>query len=213
MAASAQLLRELHNYRPHRRDELCVHAVLLARRPSHFKQFTAVGILLLAVLGGTTGGVIRDVLLNTIPAALENPAYVVVCLLAGGLALVVHNRGGQRFRDGLLQVMGAFSLPWYAALAADKALGDHLPYIAAVLLGVVAATAGRYAVDLTCGVTPRQFVRGGWFVGTAVLAAVLYVICSQTFHLSIWPATLISVGVAFVFRLVALLRGWEEPER
>jgi hypothetical protein len=29
---------------------------------------------------------------------------------------------------------------------------------------------------------------------------------------SIWPATLLAVGVGFAFRLVALFRRWEEPE-
>lgn len=186
-------------------------AALLVQRPSHFRQFTVVGILLLAVLGGITGGVIRDVLLNAIPAAIENPAYLVLCLLAGAIALVVYRRGSEAFRNGLLRFMTAFSLPWFAVVGAEKALQDHLPYIDAVLTGVVAATAGRYAVDLTCGVTPMHFVRAEWFVGTALLATVLYVVCSQGLHLTIWPATLISVGVAFIFRLLALLRGWEEP--
>ena len=188
------------------------NAALLVRRPTHYKHYTVVGILLLAVIGGIAGGVSRDVILNAIPAAVENPAYIVLCLLAGGVALVIHYRTGQRFRDGLFQFMTAFSLPWYAAVGADKALNDHLPYVAAFLIGVIGATAGRYLVDLTSGVTPKHFVRGEWFVGTAVLTAALYIVCSQALHLSIWPATLISVGIAFVFRLVALFRGWEEPE-
>lgn len=187
------------------------NTALLVQRTSHFKQFTVIGIILLAVLGGITGGVIRDVLLNAIPAALQNPAYLVLCLLAGAGAVVVYRRGTEAFRNRLLRFATSFSLPWFAVVGAEKAVSDHLPYIDAVLTGVVAATAGRFLVDLACGVTPLHFVRAEWLLGTALLAAVLYVICSQGLHLSIWPATLISVGVAFVVRLLALLRGWEAP--
>ena len=64
--------------------------------------------------------------------------------------------------------MAAFSLPWYAIIGTQKALADHLPLLAVVLIGVVGPTAGRYFIDLTSGVTPQQFTKGEWFVGTAV---------------------------------------------
>jgi uncharacterized membrane protein YeiH len=34
-----------------------LNGALLARRPDHYKQFTVVGILLMAVIGGIGGGV------------------------------------------------------------------------------------------------------------------------------------------------------------
>ncbi len=37
---------------------------LLARRPDHYRNFTAISILLMALLGGLSGEIIRDVLLN-----------------------------------------------------------------------------------------------------------------------------------------------------
>ena len=41
-----------------------LNGALLARRPDHYKQFTVVGILLMALLGGLGGGITRDVLLG-----------------------------------------------------------------------------------------------------------------------------------------------------
>jgi uncharacterized membrane protein YeiH len=188
------------------------NAALLARRPSHWRHYTTIGIILLAILGGIVGGVTRDVILDTVPDPLTNPWYVILCFVSAVLALSIAYRSGQRFREGLFQLMTAFSLPWYAVIGANKALGANLPYVAAILIGVVGATAGRYLVDITSGVTPKQFVRGEWFVGAAVLAATVYIVCAEGFGLSIWPATLISVTVAFAFRLAALIKGWEEPE-
>ena len=71
-----------------------------------------------------------------------------------------------------------------------------------VLIGVVGPTAGRYFIDLTSGVTPQQFTKGEWFVGTAVLTSVTYIILDG-FGLaspSIWPATIIAWLVGFLFR-------------
>ena len=51
-----------------------LNGALLARRPDHYKNFTIVGILLMALLGGIGGGVTRDVILNKIPGAFTNPA-------------------------------------------------------------------------------------------------------------------------------------------
>jgi uncharacterized membrane protein YeiH len=187
------------------------NGALLARRPDHYKHFTIVGVILLAIAGGIAGGVSRDVLLNTIPAALSNPWYLIFCLLAASIALVIDFQAGEEFRDGLFQFATAFSLPWFAIAGAQAALDADLPYLAAVLLGVVGATAGRFFIDVSCGLPPKQFLRGEWFVGTAILSSIVYIICAEQ-GLSIWPATLIAAAVGIGFRLLALTKLWEEPE-
>ncbi len=72
--------------------------------------------------------------------------------------------------------MTAFSLPWYAAIGVNAALSAGLPDIAAVLVGVVGPTAGRFLIDVTAGKSAKQFIRGEWFVGTAVLTAFVYLV-------------------------------------
>ncbi len=106
--------------------------------------------------------------------------------------------------------MSAFSLPWYAAIGVNKALDAQLPY-ACILIGVVGPTAGQFLIDITSGVTPQHFVRGEWFVGTAVLTSVVYLIADAGFGLTIWPATLIAFVVGFGFRVAARQFKWEEP--
>ncbi len=46
-----------------------LNGALLARRPDHYKQFTIVGIILMAILGGLGGGITRDVLVGEVPSA------------------------------------------------------------------------------------------------------------------------------------------------
>src|SRR5664279_4371027 len=60
-----------------------LNGALLARRPDHYKNFTIVGVMLMALLMGLGGGITRDVLVNQVPSALTNPAYLILCLVAG----------------------------------------------------------------------------------------------------------------------------------
>src|SRR4029450_9943196 len=73
-----------------------LNGALLCRRPDHFKRFTVIGVLLMALLGGIGGGITRDVLVSDVPVALTNPAYITVCLVAGpGGDRVRSARGGR----------------------------------------------------------------------------------------------------------------------
>lgn len=186
---------------------------MLARSPGHYRgnYWTVVGLLVLAIFGGIGGGVMRDILLARIPAALVNPWYLFVCLLAGTVGMVAAYNRGQQFRERTFQLMTAFSLPWYAAIGVQAGLDAHLPMLGAIFLGIVGPTAGRYLIDITSRQAAKQFVRGEWFVGTAVLTSIVFLICAHYLGLSIWPATLISVVFGFTFRVTTIWQGWEEP--
>lgn len=188
------------------------NGALLARRPDHYKHFTVIGIIILAYAGGIGGGIIRDVLVNKVPAPLQNPWYLILCFAAAGLALVVDFRSAQRFKDGLFQFMTAFSLPWYAIVGVQAALAANLGYFAAVIIGVIATTAGRWIIDVACNVVPKQLVRGEFFVLAAVLTGMTYIICSQVVGLTTIPATAVAFLVGFGFRLLSQFLGWEEWE-
>jgi uncharacterized membrane protein YeiH len=137
-----------------------LNGALLARRPDHYKNFTVVGIILMALVGGIGGGVTRDMILNKVPSAFTNPAYILLCLAAGIVGYLIAFSSGQLFREGLFQFMTSFSLPWYAiagAIAAEKA---GLPVLGVLALAVIAPTAGRWYIDVSCGVPPKQFSGG-----------------------------------------------------
>jgi uncharacterized membrane protein YeiH len=188
------------------------NGALLARRPDHYKHFTMVGVMILAYAGGIGGGIVRDILVNKIPSPLSNPWYLIACFAAAGIALLIDLKSAQRFKDGLFQFMTAFSLPWYAIVGAQAALAAHLGYFAAVIIGVIATTAGRWIIDLACGCVPKQLVRGEFFVSAAALTAIVYLVCSQGFGLDVIPSTAIAFLCGFGFRLMSQYFGWEEWE-
>ncbi|HVN70354.1 MAG TPA: TRIC cation channel family protein [Candidatus Binatia bacterium] len=188
------------------------NGALLARRPDHYKHFTLIGVMILAYAGGIGGGIVRDVLVNKVPAPLENPWYLIACFAAAATALAIDFGSEQRFKDGLFQFMTAFSLPWYAIVGAQAALAANLGYIAAVIIGIIATTAGRWIIDVACNVVPKQLVRGEFFVTAAALTGIAYVVCSQTFGMAVIPSTAVAFVVGFGFRLTSQALGWEEWE-
>lgn len=187
-----------------------LNGALLARRPDHYKNFTVVGIMLFAILGGIGGGVIRDIIINQVPSSLTNPAYILLCLAAGVVGYFVAYKNGQFFREGFFQFMTAFSLPWYAIIGAKMGLEAGLPILGCLFIAVIGATAGRYLIDLSCGVPPKQFVQGEWFVVTAIITAVVWMICNA---INVYEpvAYIAAFGVGFSFRLLALFHAYEEP--
>ncbi len=190
-----------------------LNGALLAQRPDYYRgrQWTVVGIIILAIFGGIGGGVSRDVLLNKIPSAFTNPWYLILCILAGIVGMLISFKGGQKFRETFYQFMTAFSLPWYAVIGVGAALSAGLPDIGAIAIGVVGPTAGRFLIDITADKSAKQFVRGEWFVGTAVLTSIVYLILFKYLALTVWPATLIAFAVGFIFRVGAIWYCWEEP--
>jgi uncharacterized membrane protein YeiH len=187
-----------------------LNGALLARRPDHYQGYTAGGILLMALLGGLGGGITRDVLVGDVPAALTNPAYILLCLVFGMVGYSIAYAEGQLFREGLFQFMTSFSLPWYAIVGAQKGVDSSLPILGSLLLAVVGPTAGRYYIDITSGVPPKQFVRGEWFVATAVLTGAVWILMYWA-GTGTWVAAGVAFVVGFSFRVAALFRGWEPP--
>jgi uncharacterized membrane protein YeiH len=192
-----------------------LNGALLARRPDHYKNFTVVGVMCMALLGGLGGGITRDVLVNQTPGAITNPAYITLAVAFGIVGYKLAFAEGQLFREGLFQFMTSFSLVWYAIAGADKGVDVGLPVLGTCLLAVVGPTAGRWYMDVTSGVPPKQFIRGEWFVGIALLTGivwvVLYWLLVQQAGASIWWATILAFAIGFTLRMLALYRGWEEP--
>jgi uncharacterized membrane protein YeiH len=192
-----------------------LNGVLVARNPSHNRGYTVAGLLIMAFFGGIGGGVTRDVLLSEIPSPLKDPTYCFVCLLMGILGLVIYRYielREERFRTRTLAFFKSFTLPWFAILGAHKALDHNLGVYAAILVGLAATTAGGVFIDLFSGVTPEIVRPSEHIVTTAVLASTVYTLIAlyAKGRLAFIPITLISVLVAFVFRVFAVRDHWPQ---
>ena len=192
-----------------------LNGVLVARHPSHDRGYTVAGLLIMAFFGGIGGGVSRDVLLNDIPGPFKDPIYFVVCVLMGLLGLAIYRYADskeEQFRTKTLAFFKSFTLPWFAILGAHKALEHNLGFFAAIMVGLIATTAGGVFIDLFSGVTPEIVRPSEHLVTTAVLASTVYTVIAMQLKesVSFFPVTLIAVLVAFVFRVFAVREHWKQ---
>jgi uncharacterized membrane protein YeiH len=190
-----------------------LNGVLVARNPSHNRGYTVAGLLIMAFFGGIGGGVSRDLLLNDIPAPIQDPAYFFVCLLMGLLGLAIYrylDTKEERFRTRTLAFFKSFTLPWFAILGAHKALDHGLGIFGAILVGLIATTAGGVFIDLFSGITPEIVRPAEQLVTTAVLASGVYTLIAVQLkdRQEFFPVTLIAVLVAFTFRFFAVRDHW-----
>jgi uncharacterized membrane protein YeiH len=190
-----------------------LYGVLVAAQPSHNRGYTAAGLLIMAFFGGIGGGVTRDKLLNDVPSPLQDPTYLLVCVLMGLLGMGIYRYAAsreERFRTRTLAYFKSFSLPWFAILGAHKALEHHLGVWTAILIGVVATNAGGVLIDLFSGVTPELVRPSQQLVTASVLAATVYTLLAvqEMKSLTFFPVTLIAVLVTFVFRILAVREHW-----
>jgi uncharacterized membrane protein YeiH len=190
-----------------------LYGVLLAGQPSHNRGYTVMGLLIMAFFGGIGGGVTRDILLNDIPAPLQDPRYLLVCLAMGLLGLAIYRYSvtrEERFRTRTLAFFKSFSLPWFAILGAHKALDHHLGIWTAILVGLIATTSGGVLIDLFSGVTPEIVRPSEQLVTAALLASTVYTLLAvwEKGRDSFFPVTLTAVAVASVFRILAVREHW-----
>src|SRR6476659_10239822 len=147
-------------------------------------------------------------LLNEIPAPLFNVNYLVVCVLMGLLGLAIYRYADkeEQFRTRTLAFFKSFTLPWFAILGAHKALDHDLGIFAAIVVGVIATTAGGVFIDLFSGVTPEVVRPAEHIVTTAVMASGTYSLIAMYAKgsIALFHVTLIAVLVAFIFRVFAV---------
>jgi uncharacterized membrane protein YeiH len=122
--------------------------------------------------------------------------------------VVVHRVADDRLRRDVLTFASVIALAWYAAVGASKAHTESIPFLGAVLVGVLGGTASRWLIDVASGLPPFHLLHGLSFVGSAVVVSIVYLVAT-ILGLSIWPATLIAVAVGAVLRLTAIRRGLE----
>lgn len=172
------------------------------------ERFDAFGALLLAVVVGLGGGIIRDMLLGLRPVAVTSRYYlptVAVAAVAGLLCTDLLRRFGHLF-----VILEALSVGLFTVVGVEKALLYHLPYVSAIFVGVSAAVGGGVLADLISGRPVEVVHRGPWNATAALAGAVVY---AATAALDA-PAG-VSQAVAFVvvvaMRLAALRWGLRTP--
>ena len=134
-----------------------------------------VGFVILAIMSGLGGGMIRDTLLqHGTPVALTDPAYLIFAVAGGAIAFFIPLRG--RWSQRSLVLLDAFAVGCWAAAGAQKALDVGLWWLPAIMLGVITAVGGGMVRDIMLMKVPTIFGGNTLYATSALLASVEMVV-------------------------------------
>lgn len=171
-------------------------------------RFDIVGVLVLGMITGLGGGIMRDVLIGAIPpAAFTDWRYLVVPLVAGLVAF--------RFHPDLAKIeryinwFDALGLGLFSVLGAQKALLFGLDPIPAVLMGMLTGVGGGVLRDLLANRMPSVLREDVYALPALAGAAALVIVWDAgAFH----PWVLIPcAALCVVLRFLAIHYRWSAP--
>lgn len=167
-----------------------------------------VGFLILAIMSGLGGGMIRDTLLqHGTPVALTDPAYL-ICAFAGGAVAFFIPLTGTLSRRSLV-LLDALAVGCWAAAGAQKTLDAGLWWLPAVMLGVITAVGGGMVRDIMLLKVPTIFGGNTLYATSALVASIEMVVLSLMGYQAIGSAAAILTGA--LLSLLARRYGWILP--
>jgi uncharacterized membrane protein YeiH len=167
-----------------------------------------VGVVTLAMITALGGGIIRDVLLDSLPPATFSDWRYLTVAASGGLVTFVVGPGLERLNTPIT-VLDAAGLSLFAVTGASKASELGLGPAQAALLGALTGVGGGTLRDVLIGQVP-SVLRSGLYAIPALLGATATVVVIELGVYGVATA----VGAAalcFVVRMLGVRFGWNAP--
>jgi len=170
------------------------------------KRQTLVTFIFFALLTGTGGGTVRDLLIGAPVFWMHGNGVLLLCT---GCALAVWALPSGFWSGRALDWLDAAGLAAYAVYGAAKGLAYGIAPIPAIGMGVLTACFGGIIRDVLAG-EPSILMRPELYVTAAALAASLFVGLAA---LGIPPLAAAAVAAlcGFALRAGAIARGWNLP--
>ena len=174
------------------------------------RRLDLLGVAIIGVATGFGGGILRDVLLAQVPAALTSNWYLIV---ATGAALMGMLRERLISRLGpLVTVLDALTIGLFGAIGTTKALAIGLPEVPAIFVGVLSAVGGSILRDLLLN-RPIALMHVGSLYALAAVAGTGTLTVLLRLDVDVFLAASSCVALTFGVRILAVLFNWTLPEQ
>lgn len=171
------------------------------------RQAPIVGIVMVGIITGLGGGILRDVLLNADIAAFRADVYLPTVLVAIFVAIPLHRIIPRT--PGMTIGIDAFAMGAFVVAGSEKALALGMGATQAALIGVLTATGGGVLADLLMGDKPLVMQRGRWYVSAAAVGATYFVV-----GITFLPVAFMRISAVVLVMLLRELSerlGWDAP--
>jgi uncharacterized membrane protein YeiH len=169
------------------------------------------GVLVLSFAAASAGGIMRDLLIGSVPpVAIRDWRYLAASLLAGLLIFVWFPRSRRLSRArNLVLIFDAAGLGLFAVAGTQKALGYGLNPVMAPLLGMLTGIGGGMLRDVLVAEVPH--VLRADLYAVAALAGALVVVIGHLLDAEPTGTAILGAALCFCLRLFAIRRGWQLP--
>lgn len=168
------------------------------------------GIAVLAFAAACCGGILRDVLIGSLPPEnILSLQPVITSLVAAAFTVLFYSQLVERFNNPVL-IFDAIGLGLFSVIGAEKALAFGIGPLWAVLLGMITAVGGGMVRDILLAQVP-QVLR------TEIYATASIVGGSIAVAGYIWPIVpvqytmILGAAVCIILRCLAIKKNWKVP--
>jgi uncharacterized membrane protein YeiH len=174
------------------------------------RRLDLLGVVVIGIVIGMGGGLIRDLLLGVAPATLHSDWYLITAVASSLLGMLLAPPL-QRL-NGVIVGLDAVVIGMFGAFGTSKALALGLPAVPAVFVGVIAAVGGGVLRDVIMGLPVAVMHVGSLYaVAAASGSAVLALLHAVGVLLPV--AAVIGIAVTCVVRLLAVVFDVSLPEQ
>lgn len=174
------------------------------------RRLDLLGVAVVGIATGFGGGILRDLLLNQVPLALQSNWYLPVATVSALLGMLL-----QRLVHRLsvtINVLDAVMLGLFGALGTTKALAFGLPVVPAIFVGAVAAVGGGILRDLLLNL-PIAIMQVGSLYAVAAIVGATTLAVLDALGAGALLSGIVCVAVTFGLRVLAVVFHWTLPEQ
>jgi len=174
------------------------------------RRLDLLGVAIIGIATGFGGGIIRDVLLAQVPAALTSNWYLIVATIAALLGMLLERLIS--WLGPLITVLDALTIGLFAAIGSTKALAAGLPVVPSVFVGVLSAVGGSILRDLLMH-QPVALMHVGSLYAVAAVAGTVSLVALLIAGVPVFVAAAVCVTLTVGVRVLAVLFHWTLPEQ
>jgi uncharacterized membrane protein YeiH len=169
------------------------------------------GVLVLSFAAASAGGIMRDLLIGSVPpVAIRDWRYLAASLLAGLVVFIWFPRSRRLSRArNLVLIFDAAGLGLFAVAGTQKALGYGLNPLMAALLGMLTGIGGGMLRDVLVAEIPN--VLRADLYAVAALAGAIVVVLGYLLAIEPTGTAILGAALCFCLRLFSIRRGWQLP--
>jgi len=172
------------------------------------KKYDISGVLILAVIAGAGGGLLRDgIFLSQIPLFIQNWEYIAAVIVAAIVAAVF----AVFFKKitVLFVIADALGLGIFGIIATQMSLNAGLSVLAAIFIGLVGAVGGGLLRDVLIQQEPLLLKPGQFYFTAALIGIIVFLMLGIYAHLGAQLSAIISILIVFLVRMLSVILNWQ----